>query len=100
MLFRSADSLELFKKIRQVVFDKTGTLTTGSFSIKQFNILDLSMDEAEFRKIIFSLEKYSNHPIAKSLTLAWKVQPELRWKKIAEIKGYGVLATSLDGDEY
>lgn len=100
ILFRKADSLELFGKITQVVFDKTGTLTTGSFSIKEFKILDPSLDEIEFRKILFSLEKYSNHPIAKSLTLAWKIQSELRWNKIAEIKGYGIQATSSQGDEY
>ncbi|HEY2347404.1 MAG TPA: cation-translocating P-type ATPase [Puia sp.] len=100
ILFRNADSLELFKKISQVVFDKTGTLTTGSFTVKEFSIVDPSLNETEFRKIVFSLEKYSNHPIAKSLTLTWKVQPELRWKKIAEIKGYGVQATSSEGDEY
>jgi P-type Cu+ transporter len=100
ILFRKADSLELFKKIKQVVFDKTGTLTTGSFSIKDCKILDRSLDEMEFRKIIFSLEKYSNHPIAKSITIAWKVKPELRWNKIDEIKGYGIQATSLQGDEY
>jgi Cu+-exporting ATPase len=100
VLFRKADSLEIFSKISQVVFDKTGTLTTGSFSIKEFKILDPSLNETEFRKILFSLEKYSNHPIAKSLTLAWKAQPELRWKKITEIKGYGIQATSSQGDDY
>jgi len=100
VLFRKADSLEIFSKISQVVFDKTGTLTTGLFSIKDFKILDPSLDETEFRKILFSLEKYSNHPIAKSLTLAWKAQPELRWKKITEIKGFGIQATSLQGDDY
>jgi Cu+-exporting ATPase len=100
ILFRKADSLELFKQIKQVVFDKTGTLTTGSFSIKEFKILDTSLDEGEFKKILFSLEKYSNHPIAQSLTRVWKVQPEQRWKKIEEIKGLGIQATSLTGDEY
>jgi P-type Cu+ transporter len=100
ILFRKSDSLELFKKIRQVVFDKTGTLTTGSFSIKEFEILDPSLDEKEFRQIIFSLEKYSSHPIARSVTVAWKVQPELRWNKVEEIKGYGIQATSLQGDVY
>jgi cation transport ATPase len=41
ILFRKADSLELFNKISQVVFDKTGTLTTGSFPcIREFEILD------------------------------------------------------------
>lgn len=100
ILFRKADSLELFKKITQIVFDKTGTLTTGSFSIKEFKILDPSMNESEFKTILFSLEKYSNHPIAQSLTRVWKIQPELRWKKIEEIKGQGLQATSLQGDEY
>jgi P-type Cu+ transporter len=100
ILFRKADSLELFKKIRQVVFDKTGTLTTGSFSIKQFKILDAGMDEAEFRKILHSMEKYSSHPIAQSLTRAWKGQPEQRWKKIEEVRGMGIQAISMQGDEY
>jgi len=100
ILFRKADSLELFSKIGQVVFDKTGTLTTGSFSIREFKILDPSLHEIEFRKILFSLEKYSNHPIAKSLTVAWKIQPELRLNKVTEIKGYGIQATSVEGDEY
>ena len=100
ILFRKADSLELFKKINQVVFDKTGTLTTGAFSIKEFKILDPLMEADEFKQIMFSLEKYSNHPIAVSLTRAWKTQPELRWKKIEEIKGHGMLATSMAGDEY
>jgi P-type Cu+ transporter len=100
ILFRKADSLELFKKIRQVVFDKTGTLTTGSFSIKQIKVLDPSMEETEFKRILFSLEKYSNHPIAKSLTSAWKGLPELRWKKVEEIKGMGIQASTMTGDEY
>ena len=100
ILFRKADSLELFKKITQVVFDKTGTLTTGSFSLKEFKILDPSMSETEFKSILFSLEKYSNHPIAQSLARIWKVQPELRWKKIEEVKGKGLQGISLQGDEY
>src|SRR5450432_1225074 len=85
ILFSKADSLELFKKIKQVVFDKTGTLTTGAFSIKEFKILDAAITEEEFKRILFSIEKYSNHPIAQSLTRAWKAQPEIRWKKIEEI---------------
>ena len=100
ILFRNADSLELFKKIKQVVFDKTGTLTTGSFSIREFKILDARLSGDEFKRILFSLEKYSNHPIAESLTRAWRVQPEIRWKKIEEIKGLGIQATSMNGDEF
>ncbi len=100
ILFRKADSLELFKNIKQVVFDKTGTLTTGSFSIKEFKIFHADINEEEFRKILYSLEKYSNHPIAKSLTVIWKTKPEIQWDKIEEIKGQGIVAISKQGDEY
>jgi Cu+-exporting ATPase len=100
ILFRKADSLELFKKITQVVFDKTGTLTTGDFNIKEFKITDPEITEEEFRKILFSMEKYSNHPIARSLVREWKIQPEIRWEKIEEIKGQGMLATNKQGDKY
>ena len=100
ILFRKADSLGMFRKITQVVFDKTGTLTTGNFSIREFKILDPDMPEEEFRRILFSLEKYSNHPIARSLTLAWKHQPEIRWKNIEEVRGQGIQATSMQGVQY
>ncbi len=69
ILFRNAKSLELFKNIKQVVFDKTGTLTTGNFSIGK---IYSEIEEDEFKKIVYSLEKYSNHPIAKSIAKEWK----------------------------
>ena len=84
ILFRNAKSLELFKNITQVVFDKTGTLTTGQFQISDSGFQHLSEDE--FRQIVYSLEKYSNHPLAKSIAGQWKVKNEIRWKKIEEDK--------------
>src|SRR4029079_12539514 len=58
ILFRNAKSLELFKDIRQVVFDKTGTLTTGKFIISNWQLTDKIIDEVEFKRIVYSLEKY------------------------------------------
>ncbi|HEX5026317.1 MAG TPA: cation-translocating P-type ATPase [Agriterribacter sp.] len=100
VLFRNAKSLELFKDIQQVVFDKTGTLTTGELTIDQFKSLNDAVGEEELKRIAFSLEKYSNHPIAKSITSAWKTKNDIRWKNIEEIKGFGIKATSKEGDEY
>lgn len=97
ILFRNAKSLELFKKIDTVVFDKTGTLTKGNFSITNFHS---DMDEAEFKKIIFSLEKYSNHPIANTINNEWKINNPVNWKKIEEIKGMGMHAEDNDGNTY
>lgn len=97
VLFRNAKSLELFKDITQVVFDKTGTLTTGNFSIKNIHS---TIDEEEFKKIVYSLEKYSNHPIAKSIATAWKRKDEMRWSRTQEIKGIGMVAETKEGDKY
>jgi Cu+-exporting ATPase len=100
VLFRNAKSLELFRNIKQVVFDKTGTLTTGNFTIAGYKILSDEITDDEFRRIVFSMEKYSNHPIAKSIILEWKRKDDLRWKKIEEIKGSGMYAETDNGDKY
>lgn len=97
ILFRNAKSLELFKDIRQVVFDKTGTLTTGEFTIENFQA-DLETDE--FKKIVYSLEKYSNHPIASSIARLWKTKDEIRWASTVEVKGVGMKGVSKEGDRY
>ena len=100
ILFRDAKSLEAFKTIQQIVFDKTGTLTTGKFTVGKFQITDATIDENEFKRIAFSLEKYSNHPIAQCITAAWKTKDEIRWQKIEEVKGLGMKATSREEDSY
>ncbi len=121
ILFKNAKSLEIFKSITQVVFDKTGTLTTGQFSISQFEVVGENHEESdvnrvlsgninthdsrftstdEFKRITYSLEKYSNHPIAKAITKEWKIKDDIRWAKIEEIKGLGMKATDKEGNEY
>ena len=100
ILFRNATSLENFKNITQVVFDKTGTLTTGNFSITGYKILDNKIDDAAFKMLVYSMEKYSNHPIAKALSKEWKSKNEIRWQKVEEVKGEGMRATDKGGNEY
>ncbi len=124
ILFRNATSLELFKDIKQVVFDKTGTLTTGKFEVAGFMVLPSVVrretafhnstpihdsgliTQEEFKKIAHSLEKYSNHPIAKAITSEWKtstgssVKDEIKWKKVEEVKGLGVKAEDVEGNTW
>jgi Cu+-exporting ATPase len=97
VLFKNARSLEIFKDIRQVVFDKTGTLTTGHFTISSFKSF---IDETELKQIAYSLEKYSNHPVARAISAAWKTKEETRWNSIEEVKGVGMKAVGKDGREY
>jgi Cu+-exporting ATPase len=119
ILFRNARHLEAFRNIRQVIFDKTGTLTTGDFSISRWQVLPeaprpandspgVADDTApsapltgdQFREIAFSLEKYSNHPIAKGIASEWKQKRSLPWQKIEEVKGLGMKAQTKTGDIY
>ncbi len=97
ILFKNADALEFFKNIKQVVFDKTGTLTTGKLSIANF---ETSIEENEFKKIVYSLEKFSNHPIAKTILQEWKTNATIAWKKIEEIKGLGIIAEDKEGNVF
>lgn len=102
ILFRNARSLELFRNIRTVVFDKTGTLTKGNLVITKF---ETSIDESAFKHLVYSLEKYSNHPFAKAITAAWsnngKSQTHaINWKKVEEIKGVGVKGEDTAGNVF
>ncbi|MES2648605.1 MAG: cation-translocating P-type ATPase [Bacteroidota bacterium] len=96
ILYTDVSRMELFRNVKQIVFDKTGTLTTGRFVISGH--YSLAENDAEFRKIVYSLEKFSNHPIAKSITQNWKTADILKWKKIEEIKGIGMKAVDKEGN--
>ncbi|MFN8252225.1 MAG: cation-translocating P-type ATPase [Ferruginibacter sp.] len=99
ILFRNARSLELFKNIQAVVFDKTGTLTKGNLTIAGYEH-NSAISEADFKQVIFSLEKFSNHPIAKAVAASWKTVTPIHWKKVDEIKGMGIKAETATGDIY
>jgi Cu+-exporting ATPase len=98
ILFKDAKSLELFKNIKQIVFDKTGTLTTGKFTISDYKYQRI--DEEEFKRICYSLEKFSNHPIAKAITSSFKTKSVLKWKTVEEVKGMGMKATDNENNSY
>lgn len=103
VLFKNAKSLEIFKDIKQVVFDKTGTLTTGHFELIDFKILpnkETNIEEDAFKELVYSLEKYANHPIAKCITNTWKTKTTLKWAKIEEVKGLGMKAEDMEGNSY
>ncbi|MEY3541526.1 MAG: hypothetical protein RLZZ204_338 [Bacteroidota bacterium] len=96
ILFRNATSLENFKNIKQIVFDKTGTLTTGKFTLAKHE--HPTTAEEEWKTIVYSLEKYSNHPIAQCVAASFKTKEEIKWKNIEEVKGLGMKGEDKDGN--
>lgn len=66
ILFKTAQSLEETGKTEIVVLDKTGTITKGEPTVTDI-ITDDNISEKELLKIAYSLEKKSEHPLAKAI---------------------------------
>ncbi len=100
ILIKGGNTLEELAKLKYMVFDKTGTLTSGNFKIKKLDVLDLT--DQEVRSIIWGIESYSNHPIAKSLVneLSKQDKTKIIFTKVLEEKGVGMSATDADGNAY
>ena len=62
ILIKSAQAIESLNSIDTVVLDKTGTLTVGRPVITDTKFYGI--DENEFKKIAYSLEKSSEHPLS------------------------------------
>lgn len=65
ILIKSAASLEKLHAIDTVLLDKTGTITEGKPELTDFIVLN--DDEKELQNIVYSLEKLSEHPLAKGI---------------------------------
>lgn len=65
ILVKNRLALETLKDVHAVVFDKTGTLTEGKFGIT--NILSSKLPEDELLRLTASIEKVSEHVIARAI---------------------------------
>ncbi|MCF8452957.1 MAG: cadmium-translocating P-type ATPase [Pedobacter sp.] len=100
ILIKGGNTLEEIARLKYMVFDKTGTLTTGKFKIKKIDSISISQKKAE--SIIYGIEAYSNHPIARSLVSELSAgNPEkIIFTKVSEEKGLGMNGTDSEGNTY
>ena len=99
ILIKSGEVLEKIHKMDSIIFDKTGTLTTGELKVIEIKN-NTNLSEEEFLSIIYSLEKNTDHPIAKSIVNFCKEKnvKELDISNLKVIAGMGVQA-NYDGKE-
>ncbi len=64
VLFRSAEAVEMLRKVDTLVVDKTGTLTLGKPSL-----VDFAGDDDALR-LVASVERASEHPVAQAIVEA------------------------------
>ena len=99
ILIKSGEVLEKIHKMDSIIFDKTGTLTTGELKVIEIKN-NTVLSEGDFLSIIYSLEKNTDHPIAKSIVNFCKEKnvKELNISDLKVIAGMGVQA-NYDGKE-
>jgi Cu+-exporting ATPase len=99
VLFKGAESIENLSKVKKVVFDKTGTLTTGEIRIGNLKVNEGT--EQEIKNLLFSIEQYSSHPIAKSLVNELQNDASrIDLSKVHEEKGKGLYAKDAEGNDW
>lgn len=74
ILVKGGNYLEMLAKADTGVFDKTGTITSGKFEYVKCECYNCHCSDNQHREllgIIAACEKYSTHPLAKSISLAF-----------------------------
>ena len=104
ILIKGSNYLEMLSKCNVGVFDKTGTITSGKFEYVNCECVHCHCENAvehrELLALIAACEKYSTHPIAKSVSLAFgHYADELDVTDAKNYAGMGVSAV-INGKKY
>ena len=92
ILIKGGNYMDALSKHSTVVFDKTGTLTRGTFDVEAIHPEKLS--EHELLHLAAHVERYSNHPIALALRMAYANEKDnCTVEDIQETAGQGITAT-------
>lgn len=92
ILIKGGNYMDALAKLSTVVFDKTGTLTRGTFDVEAIHPERLS--EHELLHLAAHVERYSTHPIALALRMAYANEKDnCTVEDIQEIAGQGITAT-------
>ncbi len=97
ILIKSAEALEKCEKITHVLTDKTGTLTEGKPSVTSVETAE-SVDEKELLLVAGSLEKSSEHPLARAV-LNYAEEKKFDLKEVEQFESVtgGGVKGSLEG---
>ena len=91
VLLKGSEVIGNFSKVDTIVFDKTGTLTIGHPVLRYEAYFEL--DKIEIIPYIYSIEKQSDHPLAKAITGHIKDAKTLHIDHTDVIKGGGIVAS-------
>jgi Cu+-exporting ATPase len=89
ILIRKGEAIQTMKEVKIVVFDKTGTITKGEPEVVEVS----TRDEKKLFEIAGSLEKLSEHPLAKAVVKRADLKRYKAVKNFKIIRGKGLEGT-------
>lgn len=90
VLLKGSEVIQEFSKVKTIVFDKTGTLTFGKPQV--VDVKYYTKDEEKANKYLSSIEKESDHPLAKAITAYIGDIENLPVTSTSVVKGQGIIA--------
>lgn len=69
VIIKSGEALEKMGKVDTVTFDKTGTLTNGDLVVRDVCPFSDNCSRSTLLQLTASIENYSEHPLAKAVTV-------------------------------
>ena len=87
ILIKDAQSLEIAQKIDTIILDKTGTITAGHPIVVE-SLWENGFEHS--RKILYSLEKLSEHPLSDAVINTLQNEKEISIDKFENVPGKGV----------
>ncbi len=91
ILIKGSDYLDGTREIGTILFDKTGTITTGNFKVEKVVSINDKYTQKQIINYFAMGEKFSNHPIAKSILKEVKEEIDTSAvKNLEEISGKGI----------
>ena len=93
VLIKNPEILEIAHKLKYMILDKTGTLTKN-----KLEVIDIKEYDKECINVLSSLEKLSNHPIAKTINDIYK-DGNLVFDSFSQIPSEGIIG-NINNDIY
>ncbi len=87
ILIKDAQSLEIAQKIDTIILDKTGTITAGHPVVVE-SLWENGFEHSQ--KILYSLEKLSEHPLSDAVVNTLQNEKEISIDKFENVPGKGV----------
>lgn len=90
ILIRKGEAIQTMKEVKTIIFDKTGTITKGHMEVAKVRVAK-GITQIHLLEVAGSLEKLSEHPVAKAIVKKANLSKYYSVKNFKNIRGKGII---------